>query len=336
MRDAAQTGPRTYSRENSLGVLDIRGLEESGDRIPREALDEKGDDFEDEFMMDYPIVYNHVVGELIDQFKQLTPLTKEEEHEIAVRLKHQGDLEAAESLITANLKYVVWIAMDYAGYGLPLEDIVQEGIIGLMIAVKKFNPYKGYRLMTYAIWWIKAMIHDYIFKFFSQVKLGTNRLQRRLFYGLKRITAEEEVMDEHISEQSHALSLRLDADPQKIEEIILRLTNRDQSLDSPIAAGSNTSFLDYLADKTLSPEDRIIESQQASFVKKQIDSAMDNLTPRERYITQQRIMAENPSTLEDLGRLYAISKERVRQIENSSKVKLKKALTSSIDLMLPP
>ena len=179
------------------------------------------------------------------------------------------------------------------------------------------------------------MIHDYIFKFFSQVKIGTNRLQRRLFYGLNRIKAEEEVMDEHISEQSHALSLRLDADPQQIEEIILRLTNRDQSLDNPIAAGSNASFLDSLADMTLSPEDRVIESQQSFFMKKQIDLAMDNLTPRERYIMQHRIMAENPTTLEDLGMQFAVSKERVRQIENKSKVKLKKALSSSIDLMLP-
>ena len=286
-------------------------------------------------MMHCPIVYNNAVSELIDKFKQVPPLTKEEEYELAVNLMDQGDLDAADSLITANLKNVVRIAMDYAGYGLPLEDTVQEGIIGLMIAVKKFNPHKGYRLMTYAIWWIKAKIQDYILRFFSQVKLGTTRLQKRLFYGLNRITAEEEVMDEHISEQSHALSLRLDADPKQIEEIILRLTNRDQSLDSPIADGSNNSFLDYLADTTLSPEDSIIESQQTSFVKKQIDSAMDNLTPRERYITQHRIMTENPTTLEDLGRQYAISKERVRQIENKSKVKLKKALTSSIDLMLP-
>ena len=206
---------------------------ESGDSNPRVAIDGKGDDFEDEFMMHSPIVYNHAVGELIDQFKQVPALTKEEEYKLAVHLRDQGDLEAADSLITANLKNVVWIAMDYSGYGLPLDDTVQEGIIGLMIAVKKFDSYKGYRLMPYAIWWIKAKIYDYILRFFSQVKLGTTRLQKQLFYGLNRITAEEEVMDEHISEKSHALSLRLDAEPRQIEEIILRLTNRDQSLDTP-------------------------------------------------------------------------------------------------------
>ena len=286
-------------------------------------------------MMPYPVIRNHAVGELIDRFKHVPHLTKEVEYKFAVLLKDQGDLDAAERLITANLKNVVWIAMDYAGYGLPLEDTVQEGVIGLVIAVKKFNPHKGYRLMTYAIWWIKAMIHDYILRFFSQVKLGTTRLQKQLFYGLNRITAEEEVAGEDISEQSQALSLRFNADPQQIEEIILRLTNRDQSLNNPITYGSNTSFLDSLADTTLSPEDRIIESQQTSFMKKEIDQAMDNLTPRERYITQHRIMTETPATLEDLGRQYAISKERIRQIENKSKVKLKNALISSIDQMLP-
>lgn len=286
-------------------------------------------------MMHHPIAYYHAVGELIDQFTQVPPLTKEEEHELAVRLRDRGDLEAADSLIADNLKNVVWIAMDYSGYGLPLEDTVQEGITGLIIAVKKFDPHKGYRLMTYAIWWIKAMINNYVLRFFSQVKLGTTRLQKRLFYGLNRIMGEEEVMNEHISNQSYALSLRLNADPRQIEEIIARLTNRDQSLDNPVADGSKTSFLESLADTTLSPEDRIIESQRTSFVKKQIDSAMDNLTPRERYIMQHRIMTENPTTLEELGSQYAISKERVRQIENTSKVKLKMALTPSIDLMLP-
>jgi RNA polymerase sigma-32 factor len=285
--------------------------------------------------MQLPIVHNNAVATLIGRFDRLPALSKEEEFDLALRLKEKGDIDAAQRLINANLRNVVRIAMDYGGYGLPMEDIIQEGTIGLMIAVKKFDPHKGYRLMTYAVWWVKAMIHDYILRFYSQVKLGTTKLQKRLFYGLNRMSAEEDVVDEHITEKSHALSVRLDADPQAIEEIISRLTNRDQSLDSPMTDGSDSSFMDFLVDTRATPEDRVIESQRASFVKGQIDIALEKLSPREQDIARQRLMAENPLTLEDLGRQYAISKERVRQIENNVKVKLKKALAGHLDLMLP-
>ena len=285
--------------------------------------------------MQLPIVHNNAVATLIGKFDRIPALSKEEEFDLALRLKEKGDIDAAQRLITANLRNVVRIAMDYSGYGLPMEDIIQEGTIGLMIAVKKFDPHKGYRLMTYAVWWVKAMIHDYILRFYSQVKLGTTKLQKRLFYGLNRMSAEEDVVDEHITEKSHALSARLDADPHAIEEIISRLTNRDQSLDSPMTDGSDSSFMDFLVDTRATPEDRVMESQRASFVKGQIDTALEKLSLREQDIARQRLMAENPSTLEDLGRQYAISKERVRQIENNVKVKLKKALAGHLDLMLP-
>jgi len=274
------------------------------------------------------------VAALVAKFDQIPALTKEEEFELAVRLREQGDVDAAHRLITANLRNVVRIAMDYAGYGLPLEDIIQEGTIGLMIAVKKYDPHKGYRLMTYAVWWIKAMIHDYILRFFSQVKLGTTKLQKKLFYGLNRMSSEEEVNHEPIGEQSRALSARLDADPRRIEEIISRLTGRDQSLDTPMAEDSDSSFLDFLADTRPGPEDRVIESQRSAFVKRQIESALAKLTEREREIARHRLMAEQPMTLEDLGRRFSISKERVRQIENAAKGKLKKALAGNLELML--
>ncbi|HOJ12909.1 MAG TPA: RNA polymerase factor sigma-32 [Deltaproteobacteria bacterium] len=284
--------------------------------------------------MHLPVPYHHEVAALVAKFDQIPALTKEEEFELAVRLREQGDVDAAHRLITANLRNVVRIAMDYAGYGLPLEDIIQEGTIGLMIAVKKYDPHKGYRLMTYAVWWIKAMIHDYILRFFSQVKLGTTKLQKKLFYGLNRMSSEEEVNHEPIGEQSRALSARLDADPRRIEEIISRLTGRDQSLDTPMAEDSDSSFLDFLADTRPGPEDRVIESQRSAFVKRQIESALAKLTEREREIARHRLMAEQPMTLEDLGRRFSISKERVRQIENAAKGKLKKALAGNLELML--
>ncbi|HDP24440.1 MAG TPA: sigma-70 family RNA polymerase sigma factor [Deltaproteobacteria bacterium] len=284
--------------------------------------------------MKLPVVYNNSATALIRKLDHLPVLSKEEEYALAVRLKEHKDIDAAEALITANLRNVVHIAMDYSGYGLPLEDIIQEGTIGLMVAVRKFDPSKGYRLMTYAVWWIKAMIHDYILKFYSQVKLGTTKLQKRLFYGLNKLSVEEDVMNSDLQDQSQAISARLDADPQQVEEIITRLTNRDQSLNSPMADGSDTSFMDFLAETRANPEDRVMEVQRTSFVKKQIDYALSKLSPREQEIARKRLMAETPKTLDELGRQYDISKERVRQIENTVKTKLKKSLAGQAELML--
>ncbi|MEA2101967.1 MAG: RNA polymerase factor sigma-32 [Thermodesulfobacteriota bacterium] len=276
--------------------------------------------------MNYPVVQSSIKTELLSRFDALPVLDKDQEYDLACRLKENNDLDAAQMLISANLRNVVHIAMNYTGYGLPMEDIVQEGTMGLMVAVKKFDPKKGYRLMTYATWWIKAMIHDYIMKFSSSVKIGTTKLQKKLFYGLNRMVYEENMSYKGIKERSEALSARLDADPGQIEEIIARLTYKDQSLNSPTTDDGNTSFMDFLADTNTSPEDKVIEKQRAGNVKKQIDMAIGSLSEREQVIARQRLMAETPSTLEDLGRQYNISKERVRQIEASLKIKLKKNL----------
>jgi len=284
--------------------------------------------------MTLPVIQNSVASELISRFEGFPLLSKEEEMDLAWRLKKNNDIDAAQALITANLRNVVRIAMDYAGYGLPLEDIVQEGTIGLMVAVKKFDPSKGYRLMTYAVWWIKAMIHDYILRFISQVKIGTTKLQKRLFYGLNRLSVEADVVDENINEQSKAISAHLDADPQQVEEIISRLTSRDQSLDSPMTDSSDASFMDFLADTRGNPEDKVMELQRSSYVKTQINKALGHLSAREQDIARHRLMTDNPLTLEDLGRQYSISKERVRQIENNVKVKLKKVLSGKIESMM--
>lgn len=284
--------------------------------------------------MNLPVAQSRSLSELIGRFEEFPALAKDEEYDLAVKLREYNDVDAAHRLVTSNLRNVVRIAMDYAGYGLPLEDIVQEGTIGLMVAVKKFDPYKGYRLMTYAVWWVKAMIHDYILKFFSQVKLGTTKLQKRLFYGLNRLMAEEEVVDGNISERTQAISARLDADPQQVEEIITRLTYRDQSLDSPLADDSETSFVDFLADSGLNPEDRVMETERAMSVENHVNDALGDLSDREQEIVRQRIMADDPRTLEELGRQYNISKERVRQIENNVKNKLRKALEGKMDAMV--
>jgi RNA polymerase sigma-32 factor len=284
--------------------------------------------------MNLPVFQNNTATDLIRRFEGFPVLSKAEEFDLAVRLKKFNDIDAAHTLISANLRNVVRIAMEYAGYGLPLEDIVQEGTIGLMVAVKKFDPYKGYRLMTYAVWWVKALIHDYILKFYSQVKLGTTKLQKRLFYGLNKLSVEENVLDEGIDGRTKAISARLDANPQQVEEIILRLTNRDQSLDSPLGDGSEASFMDFLSDTRANPEDNLMESQRSMYVKDQIQLALSKLTEREQDIAIKRLMADTPQTLEDLGNKHNISKERVRQIENNIKAKLKKTLAGDVEFMM--
>jgi RNA polymerase sigma-32 factor len=282
-----------------------------------------------------PVLHQHGSTELIKRFEAFPVLNKEEEYDLAVRLKEQGEPDAAHTLIKANLRNVVRIAMDYEGYGLPLEDIIQEGTIGLMIAVKKYDPRKGYRLMTYAAWWIKAMIHDYILKFFSQVKIGTTKLQKRLFYGLNKLSREESVEDGTIEKRSHAISARLDVNPKQVEEIISRLTSRDLSLDSPVATDSDTSFMDFLVDARSNPEDRVLEKERSDYVKGQIEMALGRLTQREQDIARARLMSDSPVTLEDLGMKYHISKERVRQIENGVRVKLKHTLEGNLGLLMP-
>jgi len=281
--------------------------------------------------MNLPVLRNNSSSQIIKRFEMFPVISKEEEYSLAKRLRDQNDLDAAQALITSNLRNVVRIAMDYEGYGLPLEDIVQEGTIGLMVAVKKYDPDKGYRLMTYAVWWVKAMIHDYILKFFSHVKIGTTKVQKRLFYGLNKLTREEHVEDQNIDKRSQAISTRLSVDKKQIEDIISRLSSRDQSLNSPIASDSDTSFLDFLADTRSNPEDKFIEKERTRNVQKHIKAALSTLSGRERDIAVHRLMADNPLTLDELGNKYDISKERVRQIENAVRIKLKDALKGNME-----
>ncbi|MEA3222349.1 MAG: RNA polymerase factor sigma-32 [Thermodesulfobacteriota bacterium] len=271
-------------------------------------------------------------AELIRKIESLPVLSREEEFDLAVRFREYNDADAAHKLVMSNIRNVVRIAMNYTGYGLPMEDIIQEGTIGLMLAVKKFDPYKGYRLMSYAMWWIKAMIHDYILKFYSQVKIGTTKLQKKLFYGLNQLSYDEKVFDETSQRRSDVLAAKLDADPKQVQEIVSRLTQRDQSLESAVSDDSDASFKDFLVDAEANPEEEVIDKEKGMLTKYRIEHAFKALSTREQDIARQRLMAEKPATLDDLGKHYNISKERVRQIEFSVKNKLKKALGGNLEL----
>jgi RNA polymerase sigma-32 factor len=262
---------------------------------------------------------------LLMQYDNCPVLSKEKEYQLAVLLKEHGEVKAAEQLIHANLKYVVKIAMGYTGFGLPMEDIIQEGTIGLMIGVKKFNPYKGYRLITYASWWIKAIINQYILHFRSIVKSGTSALQKKLFYAQNRILNDLE--GRSLSEQSHLLSVKLHADSEKIEEIISWFSHADLSLNNNISNHSEISYLDCL-DANDNPEETVIDTIFSNNLRTSIESAISKLSSREQDIVRRRFMTDDPVTLEVLGKEYGISRERVRQIEGRCIIKLKTDLAA--------
>jgi RNA polymerase sigma-32 factor len=259
----------------------------------------------------------------INRFPLLSP---EEEFKLAVNLKKFNDLEAAETLVVSNLRFVVKIAHEYRNYGIRLSDLIQEGNIGLMHAVKKFEPYKGYRLISYAVWWIRAYIQNYIIKTWSLVKIGTTQAQRKLFFKLSQAKKRLEAISEKNPEfKEIADSLGVKA--VDIEEMDLRLSNRDLSLDAFISDEGDSSHMDYLTFKGEDQEIGLIKKQELELVQKNITGAMTKLSEKESFIIKHRVMAENPMTLQEIGDRYHITRERARQIEKQALKKLRLAIT---------
>jgi len=253
------------------------------------------------------------------------PLLKaEEEFDLANRFHRQGDLAAAHKLTTSNLRFVVKVANEYRGYGYRLADLVQEGNIGLMLAVRKFDPLRGTRLITYAVWWIRAYIQNYIIKSWSLIKIGTTQAQKKLFFKLKqtrealrRLTGQEET--EEIARQ-------LDVTVAEVESMSQRLGRRDASLDVELSPGEDYTLMDSLADKRENQEQLLGRKQEQAERRKQIDFALTQLKPRERQIIRQRTMSDQPRTLQELADEFNISRERVRQLETKSLSRLKEVL----------
>jgi RNA polymerase sigma-32 factor len=252
-------------------------------------------------------------------------LTADEEFRLAVRLKKYNDMEAAEKLVVSNLRFVVKIAHEYRNYGLKLSDLVQEGNIGLMHAVKKFDPYKGYRLISYAVWWIRAYIQNYIIKSWSLVKIGTTQAQRKLFFKLSQAKKRLQNLSERqpeFGEIAETLGVR----PEEIAEMDLRMSGRDLSLDVPVTEGGESTHMDHLMFEGEDQETALIRKEERALVQHNIAGALAKLSEKESFIIRNRVMADTPLTLQEIGDRYRISRERARQIEKQALRKLAKAI----------
>ena len=261
----------------------------------------------------------------ISEINRFSLLTAEEEFKLAVQLKKYGDVEAAEKLIVSNLRFVVKIAHEYHSYGFKLADLIQEGNVGLIHAVKKFDPYKGYRLISYAVWWIRAYIQNYLIKSWSIVKIGTTQAQRKLFFKLNQTKKELETLSEKNPEFSE-IATSLGVKDSEVAEMDLRMGSRDVSLNEIINDESNSSHIDFLAFKGDNQELALIKNEEKSLVRRDIAGALANLNERESYIILNRVMADDPQTLQEIGTKYNISRERARQIEKQALKKMQLAL----------
>jgi RNA polymerase sigma-32 factor len=258
------------------------------------------------------------------EIRRFPVLSAEEEYRLAVKFYEEQDLEAAQSLITANLRFVVKIAGEYRAYGMKMLDLIQEGNVGLMMAVRKFDPYKGFRLISYAVWWIRAYIQNYIISAWSLLKIGTTQAQRKLFFKLNQ--AKNAIKSMFGEDDVPAASLALDVKESEFLEMEQRMRG-DYSLDAEVASGEGGTLLDVLADERLNQEELLAENQEALLLERHVAQAMGRLNEKERYVIEHRVSAEEPQTLQEIADHFAISRERVRQIEEGALKKMRSLLT---------
>ena len=265
------------------------------------------------------------------QIKKFPMLDAEEEYMLAKNWRENGNLQSAHKLVTSHLRLVAKIAMGYRGYGLPVNELISEGNLGLMQAVKKFDPEKGFRLATYAMWWIKAAIQEYVLRSWSLVKMGTTTAQKKLFFNLKKIKnqiaagQEGDLRDEQVKE----ISKRLDVESHEVVNMNRRMMGQEKSLNDPIKSGETDEWQDWLVDDTLDQELIISQKQEYDDKKELLNSAMKILNEREKEIITARRLSEKQQTLEELSKKYKISRERIRQIETKAFEKLQKSMINA-------
>ncbi len=267
----------------------------------------------------------------LTQIKKFPMLDAEEEYMLAKNWRENGNLKSAHKLVTSHLRLVAKIAMGYRGYGLPVNELISEGNIGLMQAVKKFDPDKGFRLATYAMWWIKAAIQEYVLRSWSLVKMGTTTAQKKLFFNLKKIKAQiaPEQEGDLRNEQVNEISKRLDVSSEEVVNMNRRMMGQEKSLNDPIKAGETDEWQDWLVDDHLDQELIMSQKQEYDDKKTLLHEAIGILNDREKKIIEARRLSENPKTLEELSKKFKISRERIRQIETKAFEKLQKAMINS-------
>lgn len=260
----------------------------------------------------------------LSEIRKFSLLSEEDEHRFAVKFFEEKDLEAAHTLITSNLRFVVKVAGEYRNYGLKMLDLIQEGNVGLMMAVRKFNPYKGIRLISYAVWWIKAYIQNHIISSWSLLKIGTTQAQRKLFFKLRE-TKNALLKMGGFEGDIHSAAQALNVTDREFSEMEQRLQG-DYSLDAEIADSDGLTALDGLVDGRLNQEEMLSEFQENQQLQQKVAAIVATLNEKEQYIIQNRISADVPLTLQEIATHFSISRERVRQIEENALKKVKNSL----------
>ena len=279
-----------------------------------------------------PALGEQGLSRYLAEIRKFPLLEPQEEYMLAKRWREHADTEAAHRLVTSHLRLVAKIAMGYRGYGLPISEVISEGNVGLMQAVKRFEPERGFRLATYAMWWIRASIQEYILRSWSLVKLGTTAAQKKLFFNLRRtkgrISALEEgdLRPEHVRE----IATKLGVPEEEVVNMNRRMAGPDASLNAPMRADSESEWQDWIADDALDQETRLGEAEEMEERHALLATALEELTERERDILQARRLRDEPVTLEDLSAKYGISRERVRQIEVRAFEKLQQNMKAAL------
>jgi len=269
----------------------------------------------------------------LQEIRKFPLLEKEEEYMLAKRWRKHGDVDAAHRLVTSHLRLVAKIAMGYRGYGLPVGELISEGNVGMMQAVKRFDPDRGFRLATYAMWWIRASIQEYILHSWSLVKMGTTAAQKKLFFNLRKIKGQMKALEEGDlpPEKVQRIAEQLAVSEDDVVQMNRRLAAPDHSLNAPLRAdGEGGEWQDWLVDETESQEEKIGEAEEFRQRTRLLREAMKGLNERERHIITERRLNDEPTTLEELSQHYGISRERVRQIEVRAFEKLQKAIRNAV------